>query len=215
MYVRDRMTADPITVTGQTTIVQALQLMRDNRIRRLPVVDNGKLIGIVTDRDLSEVSPSPATSLSIFELNYLLAKTKIADILPKNKTVFTISPDALLEEAALLMRDNKVSGIPVVSEKNELVGIITETNIFDAFMEIMGIRQEGFRISMPLQSDRPGVLAEITSAITACDGNITHITTYGVSGLCHLVLRINRGDIDRITAALKKLGYDSTVRRTC
>ncbi len=213
MYVRDKMAADPITITSQTTIVKALQLMRDNKIRRLPVVDDDKLVGIVTDRDLSEVSPSPATSLSIFELNYLLAKTKIGDIIPKNQRVITISPDELIEEAALLMRDHKISGIPVVSAENKLVGIITETNIFDAFIEIMGIRQEGFRLSLPLGFDRPGVLAEITSAITACGGNITHTSTYGELGNSNMVFRINKGDMDKITSALKKLGYNSTIHR--
>ena len=213
MFVRDKMTADPVTITSQATIVHALQLMRDNKIRRLPVVDKDKLIGIVTDRDISEVSPSPATSLSIFELNYLLAKTKIADILPQNKQVITIGADALIEEAALIMRDHKISGIPVISAQNKLVGIITETNIFDAFIEIMGLRQEGFRISLSLGFDRPGVIAEITSAITACGGNITHISTYGEPGNAHIVLRINKGDQEKITAALKELGYNSAIHR--
>ena len=132
MYVRSRMSKNPITITRETTIAEALDIMRNNSIRRLPVMEKDKLVGIVTERDL-EVSPSPATSLSVFEINYLLAKMKIGDVLPKRQNVITVSPDALLEEAALLMRDHKIGALPVC-EDGKLVGIITETNIFDAFI---------------------------------------------------------------------------------
>jgi len=209
MLVREKMTPNPITITKETTIANALQLMRDNKIRRLPVMEGARLAGIVTDRDLSEVSPSPATSLSMHELNYLLSKTKIGSILPKNHNIITISPDAFLEEAALLMRDNKIGGIPVV-ENGELVGIITETNIFDAFIEIMGLRQDGFRLTVRLGADRPGILAEITRAIAACGGNITHSNTFGEPGQANIVLRINKGSVQEITDALIRLGYEVT-----
>jgi acetoin utilization protein AcuB len=164
MLVRSRMTPNPITVSKKTTIAEALELIKDNKIRRLPVVDRGKLIGIVTDRDLSQVSPSPATTLSIFELNYLLAKTKIGDILPRNQKVVTVSPDDYLEQAALLMRENAVGGIPVI-EQGQLVGIITESDIFDAFIEIMGVRQSGLRIHLEVEN-RVGVLAFCSSQMT-------------------------------------------------
>jgi len=144
MRVRDKMTPNPVTITPQTTIADALALMREGNFRRLPVLDKGKLVGIVTDRDLSEVSPSPATSLSVFELNYLLSRTKIGTIIKKQQ-VISISPDAYLEEAALIMRDHEIGAIPVV-EEGKLVGIITESNIFDAFIEMMGseIREPGW-----------------------------------------------------------------------
>lgn len=210
MLVREKMSPNPITITRQTTIANALQLMRDHKIRRLPVLEGDRLIGIVTDRDLSEASPSPATSLSVHEINYLLAKTKISDLLPKNRQVITIAPDAFLEEAALLMREHKIGGIPVM-ENNKLIGIITETNIFDAFIEIMGLKQEGARITIKLGQDRPGVLAEITGAVTACGGNITHANTYGGPEQSTVVFRINKGEIEKIVAALKDLGYDASV----
>jgi len=209
MLVRERMTPNPITITKQTTIASALQLMRENKVRRLPVMDGDKLVGIVTDRDLSEVSPSPATTLSIFELNYLLAKSKIGDILPKNQELITVEPDALLEEAALLMRDNKVGAVPVV-EMGKLVGIITETNIFDAFVDIMGLRQSGYRITVKLGEDRSGVLAELTNIIAGNQGNITHLTTYyGSSHEAVIVIRINKGDIEKIMKAIKESGYQA------
>lgn len=207
MLVKEKMTSNPISITKETTLASALQLMRDHKIRRLPVLEGEKLVGIVTDRDLREVTPSPATSLSMHELNYLLAKTKIGSILPKKSQVITIAADAFLEEAALLMRDHKIGGIPVV-EDDKLVGIITETNIFDAFIEIMGLRQEGYRITLKLGEDRPGILAEITKTIAACGGNITHSNAFGAPGRATLALRINRGPVGEIVDALNKLGYE-------
>lgn len=210
MLVKEKMSPKPITITRQTTIATALQIMRENKIRRLPVVDGNKLVGIVTDRDISEVSPSPATSLSIFELNYLLAKTKIGDILPKNQQVITIGPDSFIEEAALLMREHKIGAVPVVDGTN-VIGIITETNIFDAFIELMGLKQRGYRITIGLGIDRPGVLAELTRIIASNKGNITHITTFhDAQQNPVLVIRINTGDIDKIMAAIKNLGYEAS-----
>jgi len=209
MLVRERMTPNPITITKQTTIATALQIMRENKVRRLPVMDGSKLVGIVTDRDLSEVSPSPATSLSIFELNYLLAKSTVADIVAKNPKLITISPDSFIEEAALLLRDNKVGAVPVV-ENGQLVGIITETNIFDAFVDTMGLRQTGYRITIVLGSDRSGVLAELTKVIASNEGNITHMATYyGPSNEAVIIVRLNRGDIEKIMNAIKGLGYSA------
>ena len=130
MLVRDHMTPNPVTITPQHTVADAFSLLRENKIRRLPIVDKGKLVGIITDRDLREVSPSPATSLSIFEINYLLSKMTIDKVIKKQKLI-TIGPDAYLEEAALLMRQYGIGALPVV-EDGKLVGIITESNIFDA-----------------------------------------------------------------------------------
>lgn len=209
MLVKEKMSPNPITITRQTTIASALQIMREHKIRRLPVLDGRKLIGIVTDRDISEVSPSPATSLSIFELNYLLAKTKIGDILPKNQQVITIGPDDFIEEAALLMREHKIGAIPVV-DASGVIGIITETNIFDAFVELMGLKQKGYRITISLGADRPGVLAELTQIIASNKGNITHINTfYNALQNPVVIIRINTGDIESTIAAITKLGYEA------
>lgn len=212
MLVKEKMTPNPLTITKSTNIASALQIMRENKIRRLPVLDGEKIVGIVTDRDLSEVSPSPATSLSIFELNYLLSKTKIGDILPKNKDVITISENTFLEEAALLMREHKIGGIPVTNDNGTLVGIITETNIFDAFIDIMGFKQEGYRITIRFIDDQPGMLADITNIIASSKGNITHITTfYDEANHPRLVIRINQGNIDKIMDSLKENGYEGSI----
>ena len=173
MHVRSRMTKNPITITRQTTVADALDLMRQNNIRRLPVMEKDQLVGIVTDRDLSRVSPSPATSLSIFEINYLLAKMKIADVIPKKQNVITISPNAYVEEAALLMREHKIGALPVL-EDNKLVGIITETNIFDSFLDLLGVKEAGSRITLDVE-DKPGVLADVSQIIKNAGTNIARL----------------------------------------
>ncbi len=200
MYVRSRMTRDPFTVSPDTTIAEALELMRVKKINRVPVVKDGKLVGIITERRLMEVSPSSATSLSIFEINYLLAKTKVKEVMTKN--VVTVSPDDLLETAALKMRDNQIGGLPVV-EDSKLVGIITESNIFDAFIEIMGFRERGSRISILVQEDRPGVLAELAGVIAKFDINITHLAIYHGE----IVLRVDTRKPDKLLEALRENGF--------
>lgn len=210
MYVRSRMTKDPITITRQTTIAEALELMRRSSIRRLPVMENGKLVGIVTDRDLSEVTPSPATSLSVFEINYLLAKMKVGDVIPKKQTVITIPPDALLEEAALLMRDNNVGALPVC-DNDKLVGIITETNIFDAFIDLLGVRDAGTRITIEAD-DKPGVLADLTEVIRDYGANISRVAVFRGENVDQdkalVVLRLFTDDVTPIVDVLKENGYN-------
>jgi len=206
--VKDKMTPNPIVIALDTTVAEAMQLMRDHSIRRLPVMNRGKLVGIVTERDLSEVSPSPATSLSVFEINYLLAKTKIKDILPKNSQVITVSPDTFIEEAARLMRAHKVGGIPVM-ENGKLVGIITETNIFDALIDMLGVYRKGTRIDMKVE-DRVGVVAEISSIIASKSINIENIVLYPdlARGDYNLILRIDTEDPQEVLEELKHRGYE-------
>ncbi|MEI8215518.1 MAG: CBS domain-containing protein [Eubacteriales bacterium] len=200
MYVRNSMTTNPYTVSPEATIAEAMDLMRNKSIKRLPVVKNGQLVGIITHSQLLEVSPSPATSLSVFEINYLLAKTKIDGIMTKK--VITVTPDTLLEEASLIMRKYKIGGIPVL-ENNELVGIITETDVFDAFIEIMGFRDKGARITIEVGTDHPGVLAEVAGIIAGFNVNITHIAAFR----SELIVRINTANIKEIIEAIEKSGY--------
>jgi len=208
MRVRDKMTPNPVTITPQTTIAEALALMREGHFRRLPVLDKGKLVGIVTDRDLSEVSPSPATSLSVFELNYLLSRTKIGTIIKKQR-VISISPDAYLEEAALIMRDHEIGAIPVV-EDGKLIGIITESDIFDAFIEMMGLRDPGTRLELELE-DKPGMLVKVSEIVWKNGGDISHLAVFHhQSGKARLVLQLRNKDVDTIINTLRENGI--TVR---
>jgi len=124
--VRDWMTPNPITITPQTTLPEAHRLMLEHRVRRLPVINKGKLVGIVTLGDIREARPSDATTLSIYELNYLLDKLTAKEFMTHDP--ITVSPDAAIGEAAGLMIEHKIGGLPV-AEDGELIGIITETDL--------------------------------------------------------------------------------------
>lgn len=191
MFVSKRMTAPVITTTPDTPITEALNLMKSKNIRRLPVVKNGKLVGIVSDKDLLHASPSQATSLSIWEMNYLLSKITIEKVMTTE--VLTVSEDTPIEEAARIMADNKIGGLPVV-RGSEVVGMITETDLFKAFLELMGARESGVRASVVLP-DVQGRLAELARVIANAGGNFiafgaftgdapnTRVVTFKVTGL--------------------------------
>lgn len=204
MYVKSKMTANPYTISMNAPINEVIELMHTKNLKRVPVVDGEKVVGMITASDLAKVSPTKATTLSIYELNYLLSKTIVKDAM--NKEVITISPDALLEEAAVLMRDNRISSLAVVRD-HKLVGIITESDIFDAFIDILGFRESGSRITVEA-NDVPGALADITKIFSAFDANITHIADYrGSGGKSDVVIRTNALDTDAIEAELKEKGY--------
>ena len=206
MFVKDKMSMDLVTVLPETNVLEALELMRGNKIRRLPVLENGKLKGMVTQLDLLRISPSPATSLSVFELNYLLSKMTVKEAMTTEPIV--VAADATVEEAALIMRDNQVGGLPVVQD-GKLVGIITETNIFDAFIESMGLRRAGIRLGIEVP-DHPGVLAKITQIIYQFKANIISLATFaGVQeGEAQIVVRIAELDlVEELVTELEKQGY--------
>jgi acetoin utilization protein AcuB len=175
MQVKDRMTANPIVVTDETPFEDALRLMREKKVRRLPVINkDGRLVGIVAERDLLYASPSPATSLSVFEVHYLLAKMIVREVMTKR--VITVGEDCPLEEAARIMVDHKIGSLPVVTA-GKLVGIITETDIFKTFVEILGGREPGLRLTLDVTEGK-GVLAVIASEITKAGGNILSVATF-------------------------------------
>ena len=175
MLVRERMSRHPITVTPETSLFDALRIIRDEKVRRLPVVDDkGKLVGIVAEKDLLYVAPSPATTLSIYEMNYLIAKIKIGELMTTK--VITVEEDTPLEEAARIMADNNISGLPVMKD-GELVGMITESDLFRIFLELLGARQPGLRITLGLK-EGVGVLAHLTSSLAAMKGDIIALGTF-------------------------------------
>lgn len=139
MLVQDHMSSPAITVTAETPFQDALKLMQTRKIRRLPVVDSAnRLVGIVSERDLLHASPSPATSLSVWELNYLLWRLTVREIMTEK--VVAVAPTTPLVEAARLMVEKKIGGLPVVDEQGRIVGVITETDIFKTFVA-MATRQ--------------------------------------------------------------------------
>jgi len=175
MLVRERMSIQPVTITTETTMTDALRVMRENQVRRLPVLDeSGRLVGIVSEKDLLYASPSPATSLSIYEMHYMLTQLRVTELMTSD--VITVGPDVPLEEAARIMADNKIGGLPVV-EDGDLVGIITETDIFKVFLELLGARERGLRLTL-LIPERKGEIARITTEIARLGGNILALGTF-------------------------------------
>lgn len=179
MLVRDRMTLNPITIKPDSSVTDALRLMNEKKIRRLPVLDGeGKLVGIVSDRDLLLASPSPATSLAVWEIHDLLSKLTVdKSMTPK---VITVSEDTPLEEAARVMVDNKIGGLPVM-RGSELVGIISESDLFKTLLELLGGRRQGVRITVVTHGAK-GTLAEMTSAIYQAGGNIVGLGFSEIDG---------------------------------
>lgn len=161
MAVKDFMTRKVVYVSPETTVAQAADVMREQGLRRLPVIENDKLVGLVTEGTMAEATPSKATSLSIYEMNYLLNKTKIKDIMIKD--VVTVSPFASIEDAIYIMMTNKVSVLPV--EENGVVsGIITDRDVYRTFLEVSGYGEAGIRVRI-LADDSVGVLEKIVSTI--------------------------------------------------
>jgi len=173
MLVEKRMKRDPVTVSPEGSFRHAMTLIRQRGIRHLPVVEGDRLVGIVTDRDIRQASPSPATSLEIHELHYLLEKVKIREIMTKK--VYTVTSNTPIEEAARLMLTHKIGGLPVL-DGGKLVGIITETDILAAFVDVMGIQQEQTRLELVLE-DRPGAFLEVCRIIQEQGGDIASVVT--------------------------------------
>ncbi|MDO4885387.1 CBS domain-containing protein [Streptococcus sp.] len=168
MAVKDFMTRKVVYVSPDTKVAHAADMMREEGICRMPVIENDQLVGIVTERTMAEASPSKATSLSIYEMNYLLNKTKIRDIMVRD--VITVSPYASLEDAVYAMMNHRVGILPVV-EHGRVHGVITEKDVFKAFLEVSGYGQEGVRVIITAD-DTVGTLAKIVDTISADNLNI-------------------------------------------
>lgn len=205
MYVKNYMTTDLITISPQASMIDATDLMKKHKIQRLPVVENNRLVGLVTKSILSANSPSSATSLSKYELNYLLDKTKIKDIMEKK--VIQVSPNHLLEQAAVLMRTENI-GVLVVSEGTELKGIITDKDIFKAFADISGYRLPGSSLVIEVAQDRQGVIKEIGDALLAVTANLTNMVVYHTQDGIRVVVHIDSEDPDALIGILKAKNYN-------
>jgi len=193
-----------ITITPDTPLQEALALMRKEKVRRFPVVDkHGKLVGIVSEKDLLNASPSDATTLSIWEVNYWLSKVKVEEIMTKE--VITTCVDCPIEEAARIMADRKIGALPVMDD-DRLVGIITETDLFKIFLELFGARKAGIRATL-LVKDEPGKLSEVTNAIRQLGANIISVGTFmGKDPSTGMVtIKVENTTVDALTQSLKPL----------
>lgn len=167
MLVGERMSKPVISIPPDMPIAEALNMMKVEKVRRFPVVKEGKLLGVVSDKDLLNASPSPVSTLSIWEMNYLLNKITVSEVMVKN--VLTVTEDTPIEQAARIMADNKIGGLPVMRDGG-VVGIITETDLFKMFLELLGAREMGIRVTV-LVVEKPGELAKLTKAISEAGGD--------------------------------------------
>jgi acetoin utilization protein AcuB len=149
-------------------------MFRKEKIRRAPVMENGRLVGIVSERDLLNATPSSVTTLSIWEMHYLISKVTVKDVMAKN--VVTVDQDTPIEEAARIMADKKIGGVPVMSGEN-VVGIITETDLFKIFLEMFGARDPGVRLSVEVPRS-PGQIAKLTQIVLEMGGDILSLGTF-------------------------------------
>ncbi len=211
MLIKDWMTTDPITVGPDTSVMKASQLMKENNVRRLPVLDDsGKLVGIVSDRDLKEASPSKATTLDVHELYYLLSELKVKDIM--SRKVVTVPPNATVEKAAVIMLEHKITGLPVL-EGGKLVGILSQGDVFRVLTSITGIYRGGTVFSFVLE-DRPGSIKEVADIIRKHGGRMVSIlTSYEMceEGTRHAAIRIADMPQDKVDALTKELESEFTL----
>jgi len=206
MFVRDRMSSPAVTTTPDTVFRDALKLMRKHHIRRVPVVDeDDRLVGIVCERDLVYASPARAGSLSVWELNRLQATAKIREIMTQD--VMTTTPDTPIEDVARLMIDNKVGGLPVVDEEGHVIGVITETDVFKAFVEMFAGGRSGLRLTMEVPEGKE-VLGELGEAISESGGQIVSVGSfYGeVPGKRRLVVKVRGARKHELLETLEALG---------
>ncbi len=201
MLVGSRMSKPVYTISPETSLDDALSIMEKEHIRRLPVVDrDGSLVGIVTEQDLIKASPSEATLLDKWEIKSLMSTLPVEKVMTRQ--VITLTEDVLLEEAARIMADRKVSGLPVV-RGNKVVGMLTESDIFKIFLEMMGARQSGIRLSF-LIANKPGQLAKLSHAVSEIGGDIITMGTFAgsQSGIGEMMMKVSGVSMDVLKEAI-------------
>jgi acetoin utilization protein AcuB len=195
------MTHNPITIGPDTPVADALQIIREKNVRRLPVLDKKeRLIGIVTEKELLYASPSPVTSLSMHEITYLLSKLTVDEVMTRNPV--TVTEDTPIEEAATLMMDNEIGALPVMRGQ-QLVGIVTETDLFKTFVELFSARESGVRLTL-LVPEVKGELYTITHAISEMGGNILSLGTFQGQDSTNRLLTVKVADVDE-AALIEKM----------
>ena len=207
MFVQDRMSSPAITITPDTPLQDALNLMHAHHFRRLPVVDEkGQLVGIVSERDLLYASPPPGTLAGGLELAHLFSERNIEEIMTRD--VLTTTPGTFVEDAARLMAENKIGGLPVVDKDNHVVGVITETDVFRAFIELYRAGHSGLYLALQVH-DREGLMVDLSKAILGLGGDIVGISSSydEATGDYRLVIKGQDIDKDRVVELVASLGH--------
>lgn len=207
MYVKDSMATNLQTIKFDQTVSEAVEVMSSSKLHRIPVVDdNNKLVGLITEGLISSNTPNNTSTLSVYELNYLLNKLKVSDIMIKDPK--TINEDALLEEAATIMNDNAVGCLPVVREDNSLIGIITHNDIFAAFINLLGYNHNGTRYVINVKEDKIGIMESISKVFKENNLSITNLAVYNTSrGIEVVVIAATKSDISK---QLQENGFNVT-----
>ena len=205
MFVADCMTKNPVTIRPDAGMDEAEKLMDEGHFRRLPVVEDGKLVGFFTNRDLLRASPSSATTSDRHEVRTLLAKIKVADVMQKN--VISVTDTMTIEEAALILERKKIGGLPVLSEGGDLAGIISSTDIFRAFTVVMGLDTGKTRLTIDV-ADQMGVLRDISTILANLDINIDSMVTLPQpNGTYQIIIRADIDDVDTVKKRLWAKGF--------
>lgn len=193
MRVRDIMTENPVVLSPEAKISEASDIMTEKDFHRIPVVENGKLVGLVTKGLIASKGVMGATSLSIFELNYLLNKTPVKTVMIKLNDIITIKADDLLEDAALLMLKYDIGCLPVIDDAMSVLGILTQNDLFKAFLDMLGYNEKGSRVAVEVE-DGLGVIGAISKVFVKNDANISHVGVYREKAddpTCEIVFRTN------------------------
>lgn len=207
MIIKSVMTKDPICVTESTTVTEAKQIMTSNKINKLPVLDSSKrLVGIITKNDIAKVSPSEATTLDMYEISSLLSKLTCGKFMTKK--VITVEETEVVEEAARLMADKNVGCLPVVKD-DVVVGIVTESDLFELFVEMFGARSSGARANFEME-DKPGQLATVFGQIAALKGNLISVVTRESKDISkrRITVKVSGITVEQLEELLKKEGAE-------
>ena len=206
MRIRDVMTRNPVTVASDTPVVEARRIMKERGFRRLPVVDGEQLVGIVTLKDLEEAAPPPTSSVNLFELHYFLASMKVKEVMNRNPA--TLTPDAPFEEALKLGQEKKISSFLVV-EDGKLVGITTESDIVRLLLRVLGLLEEGARITLEGFSGKPKDLEKVLSVLDGYGAVILSMISLPRPdrGDRTMVFRVKTDRMEPLKEALKKEGF--------
>jgi acetoin utilization protein AcuB len=199
------MTSEVVTVEEEVSIIRTSQILRENDIRHLPVTSKGKLVGMITDRDMKDVLPYPSATLNAHELFHILSDVKARDVMKPDP--ITIRPDQTVELAAVKMLENKVTGIPVVTEKGQIVGIISQGDVFRVLISITGIYQGGVQLAFILE-DKPGSIKEVADVIREWEGRIVSILSMSDTadeGHRHVFIRVKKIPEGKLQEMVKKL----------
>jgi acetoin utilization protein AcuB len=211
MLIQDWMAKDVLTVDENTSLMRATRVMKENSIRKLPVVSHGKLIGIITDRDVKDASPSKTTSLDIHELYYLLSEMKVNDVM--SKAPITMKRTDSLEMAAMVLLSEKISGIPVVDDSGHLCGLLSESDVLKGFIHATGIKDGAVQYVF-LLPDAPGAVTNVVKTIRGNDARIISIlTSYedAEEGKKQVAIRVMSDDESHAAELSKALHADFTV----